>query len=202
MVFFPERTLARFAPAPAVDGALRIADEEVVRIAMGAGRVFSASFVAAARGEGDLGRLVLEPFVLLPAARNGEAVREAAGGVALREGGLDGRLMVGLSQEEKKSSAGSPAGVDVPSAGVVRASSVMTTSSGYLVEFKYVSSKGGIVDILLSISFGPTLELFLVLVRCVGGVFDFGVFAGESGAATVGLEEFGRGLVASNFHGP
>jgi hypothetical protein len=43
------------------------------------------------------------------AARKGEAVRLA--GVLVREGGLLGRLMVGLSQEEKKSSPGSPAGV-------------------------------------------------------------------------------------------
>ena len=58
------------------------------------------------------------------------AVLETTGGVPVLEGGLLGLLMVGLSQEEKKSSAGSPAGVDVPSTGVPATSSVMTTSPG------------------------------------------------------------------------
>lgn len=107
-----------------------MADEDVVRMAVGAGSAFSASLAAPASGEGDFGRAV-EPLAL-PAERKGEPVRETTGGVPLREGGLLGRLMVGLSQEEKKSSAGSPAGVDPPSAGVARDSSVITTSSGYL----------------------------------------------------------------------
>lgn len=42
-----------------------------------------------------------------------------------------GRLIEGLSQEEKKSSSGSPAGVEVPSAASVAASEI-TTSLGYL----------------------------------------------------------------------
>lgn len=53
------------------------------------------------------------------------------GGVWVLEGGLLGRLIAGLSHDEKKSSPGSPAGVAAPS---VRETtmSVMTTSSGYL----------------------------------------------------------------------
>lgn len=102
-------------------------------MAVGAGRAFSASLAAAASGDGDLGREEADPFVVvLPAERKGDAVRETTGGVALRDGGLLGLLIVGLSQDEKKSSAGSPAGVEVPSAGVDALSSVMTTSSGYL----------------------------------------------------------------------
>jgi hypothetical protein len=121
----------RFAPAPPSGPVLRIAEDDVVRIAVGAGRAASLSAVLEASGDGDFGR-DCAPFAL-PADRNGEAVRETTGGVPLLEGGLLGRLMVGLSQEEKKSSTGSPAGVEVPSApGVERESSVMTTSSGYL----------------------------------------------------------------------
>ncbi len=106
-----------------------MADDEVVRMAVGAGRAFSASLAAPANGDGDLGRA--EPLAL-PAERKGDAVRETTGGVLLRDGGLLGRLIVGLSQEEKKSSAGSPAGVAAPSAGVGSDSSEITTSSGYL----------------------------------------------------------------------
>ncbi len=107
-----------------------MADDEVVRMAVGAGRAFSASLAAPAKGDGDLGRAA-EPLAL-PAERKGEAVRETTGGVLLRDGGLLGLLIVGLSQEEKKSSAGSPAGVAAPSAGVGSDSSEITTSSGYL----------------------------------------------------------------------
>jgi hypothetical protein len=88
-----------------------MAEELVVRMAVGAGRLFSAS--NAASGEGDFGRAVEFPLGL--AERNGEAVLETTGGVPVREGGLLGRLIVGLSHEEKKSSAGSPAGVEAPS---------------------------------------------------------------------------------------
>jgi hypothetical protein len=88
-----------------------MAEELVVRMAVGAGRLFSAS--GAASGEGDFGRLVEFPLGL--AERNGEAVLETTGGVHVREGGLLGRLIVGLSHEEKKSSAGSPVGVEAPS---------------------------------------------------------------------------------------
>jgi hypothetical protein len=105
-----------------------MAEELVVRIAVGAGRLFSAS--TAARGEGDFDRVVEFPLVL--AERKGEAVRETTGGVPVREGGLLGRLIVGLSHEEKKSSVGSPAGVEEPSPELATATSVTTTSSGYL----------------------------------------------------------------------
>lgn len=110
-------------------------------MAVGAGRAVSESLALEASGEGDLGREV-DPLVL-PAERKGEAVREATGGVPLRDGGLLGRLMVGLSQDEKKSSAGSPDGVDEDSEGVARLSSVMTTSSGYLCDRETMTSIKG-----------------------------------------------------------
>ena len=96
-------------------------------MAVGAGRAFSASAAAAERGDGDFG---LAAPLVLPAVRKGDAVLETTGGVPVREGGLLGRLIVGLSQDEKKSSAGSPAGVEVPPEGVPSASSVITTSPG------------------------------------------------------------------------
>ena len=105
-----------------------MAEELVVRMGVGAGKLFSAS--GAASGEGDFERAVEFPLVL--AERNGEAVRETAGGVPVREGGLLGRFIVGLSHDEKKSSAGSPAGVELPSAALAAAISVITTCSGYL----------------------------------------------------------------------
>jgi hypothetical protein len=128
--FFAPSLVVFLAPstlflAPPV-GPLRIALLEVVRMAVGAGSAFSASSAALARGDGDFGRLA--PFV--PAERKGDAVRETPSGVPVREGGLLGLLMVGLSHEEKKSSPGSPAGVDVPSPGVPATSSVITTSLG------------------------------------------------------------------------
>ena len=98
-----------------------------MRMAVGAGRAFSASAVAADRGDGDFG---LAAPLVLPAVKKGEAVREPTGGVPVREGGLLGRFIVGLSHEEKKSSAGSPAGVEVPPEGVPSTSLVMTTSPG------------------------------------------------------------------------
>jgi hypothetical protein len=73
---------------------------------------------------GDFGRSV--PLPLAPGLRKGDP----ALGVPVREGGLEGRLMVGLSHEEKKSSS-SPAGVlllSLPASGT----SVITTSLGYL----------------------------------------------------------------------
>ena len=80
---------------------------------------------------GDFGR---DPFPLAPALRNGEAVRLTTGGVEVLEGGLLGRLIAGLSQEEKKSSSGSPAGVEEPLEEVVGTASVMTTSFGNLIK--------------------------------------------------------------------
>lgn len=66
-----------------------------------------------------------------PGLRKGEGVRPTTGGVPVREIGGVGFLMEGLSQEEKKSSSGSPAGVDVPS-GI--SPSLMMTSVGYLLQ--------------------------------------------------------------------
>src|ERR1700761_4957992 len=168
-------------------------------MAVGAGRAASASPIPEANGEGDFGR-DCEPLAL-PADRKGEAVRETPGGVPVREGGLLGRLMVGLSQEEKKSSAGSPAGVDEPSApGVESRSSVMTTSSGYLFHRKRCAQRTERrYQILLRISFRSALEFLFVLIGGIGSVFDFCVFACKGSAATVHLEEFSGGLVAPNF---
>src|SRR3954447_19514392 len=117
---------ARFGPVEI--GPFLTAEELVVRMAVGAGRLFSAS--GDARGEGDF-ELVVE-FPLELEERKGDAVRETIGGVPVREGGLLGRFIVGLSHEEKKSSAGSPAGVDEPSVELATGTSVITTSSGNL----------------------------------------------------------------------
>jgi hypothetical protein len=117
---------ARFGPVEV--GPFLMAEELVVRMAVGAGRLFSAS--GAASGEGDFERVAEFPLEL--AERKGDAVRETTGGVPVREGGLLGRFIVGLSHEEKKSSDGSPAGVDEPSAELATGTSVITTSSGYL----------------------------------------------------------------------
>ena len=68
----------------------------------------------------------------LPAFKKGELVRPTTGGVLVRETGGVGLLIEGLSQEEKKSSLESLAGVAEPSASA--GMSVMTTSSGYLKE--------------------------------------------------------------------
>jgi hypothetical protein len=67
------------------------------------------------------------PLPFAPGFRKGDAMR----GVPAREGGFEGRLMAGLSQEEKKSSS-SPAGVLLPSLPGTSGASVITTSSGYL----------------------------------------------------------------------
>jgi hypothetical protein len=75
---------------------------------------------------GDFGRS--DPLLLAPGLRKGEP----AFGVPTREGGFEGRLMVGLSHEEKKSSS-SPAGVLLPSL-PVSVTSVITTSVGYLAQ--------------------------------------------------------------------
>ena len=115
--------LLRFAPV--IPGVLRTAVADVVRKTAGGGL---ASDFEAARGDGDFGRAAA-PLAL--GARNGDAVRDTTGGVPALDGGLLGLLTVGLSQDEKKSSSGSPAGVEVPSAAGV-AKSVTTTSPGNL----------------------------------------------------------------------
>ena len=81
-------------------------------------------------GDFDLGA----PLLLAPGLRKGDAVRLITGGVCVLDGGLLGRLIDGLSQDEKKSSPGS-AGVEVPSVGVAVLISATTTSSGYLDMF-------------------------------------------------------------------
>lgn len=111
-------------PEPVVAVFRNVADE-VVRLAIGAAEpsVF------------DKGEAVLAiplPAALAPALRNGDGVRPTTGGVAVREIGGVGRLIDGLSQEEKKSSSGSPAGVELPSPASALAESVITTSVGYL----------------------------------------------------------------------
>ncbi len=104
-----------------------MAGEEIVRTTAGGGIVFSEDS-AVAKGDGDFGRPAADPFWF--AVRKGEAVRDTIGGVPVLEGGLLGRFIVGLSHDEKKSSLGSSAGVEVPSEVDATRSSVMTTSSG------------------------------------------------------------------------
>ena len=80
------------------------------------------------KGEADL-------EISLPLAAefmNGEGVRPTTGGVPVREIGGVGFLIEGLSHEEKKSSAGSLAGVAAPPV-PSPATSVITTSLGYLI---------------------------------------------------------------------
>ena len=101
----------------------RIAEEEMVRVVGGVGE---DSFSI----RGDFGLATPLPFV--PGLRNGDAVRLITGGVWVLDGGLLGRLIAGLSQDEKKSSLGSFDGVPVPPVGEVTVISVMITSSGYL----------------------------------------------------------------------
>ena len=90
---------------------------------------------------GDLGRL--SPLPLVPGLRNGDAVRLITGGVCVLDGGLLGRLIEGLSQDEKKSSPASAVEAGVPSVVEVATISVMTTSSGYLYVNKPGASRWG-----------------------------------------------------------
>jgi hypothetical protein len=113
---------------PVALGPFRIAGEEVVRMTAGADSVFPDESIAAS-GDGDFGRAAADaPFWF--AVKKGDAVRDTIGGVFVLEGGLLGRFMVGLSQDEKKSSFGSPAGIAVTSEFETTESSVTTTSSG------------------------------------------------------------------------
>jgi hypothetical protein len=121
-VFFEPRILAFLAPV--VVGAFRTTGPG--RTAEGGGEAESLSGSAS----GDFGLDVpLLPFA--PGLRNGDAVLLPAAGVPARDGGLLGRLIEGLSQDEKKSSSGSAEGVE-ESSGVGTAMSVITTSFGYL----------------------------------------------------------------------
>lgn len=74
---------------------------------------------------GDLGLLLLA--VLEPGGSAGELVRPTTGGVAVRVGGGVGRLIAGLSHDEKKSSSSS-------ATGAASSTPSTTTSSGYLTE--------------------------------------------------------------------
>ena len=112
----------------------RIEDDVIVRDATGAVASLSA-FASGVFGLAD-------PLPFAPVFRNGEAVRLMTGGVCVREGGLLGLLMEGLSQEEKKSSLGSPEGVDEPSLKVGDKMSAIITSSGYLSCRQRVCSRG------------------------------------------------------------
>lgn len=104
-------------PDPVV-APFRSAADEVIRLAAG----------AAAPASGEAVRAMPFPFPFeFPALRNGEGVRPTTGGVAVREIGGVGFLIDGLSQDEKKSSSGSPAGVEVPSVGPLPMTSVITT---------------------------------------------------------------------------
>jgi hypothetical protein len=104
------------------------AAEEVVRVVVGAGAPSTLT-----RGDEVRAMPLPLPFEL-PALRKGEGVRPTTGGVAVRETGGVGRLIEGLSQEEKKSSSGSPEGVDDPSVETLLMTSVITTSFGYLFQ--------------------------------------------------------------------
>lgn len=108
---------------------LRTAVEGTARDVGGTGvesEVVSA-FSAILRGDFDLGGAPL-PFAL----RKGEAVRCMLLGVPVREGGLLGLLIAGLSHDEKKSSLGSPTGVFVPEPASSASSSTLTSSGNLL----------------------------------------------------------------------
>jgi hypothetical protein len=116
-----------------------MAAEDVVRVVDGA-EEFEPSVLA----RGDAALAIPLPWPFAPALRNGEGVRPTTGGVAVRDIGGVGRLIEGLSHDEKKSSSGSPAGVEEPSLVPPLTTSVMTTSVGYLI-CQYLSAKSHIV---------------------------------------------------------
>lgn len=119
--FFAPRTFVFRAPVVPFFSAA----ECVIRLAAGLDSEDSV------RERGEAVRAMSFPAPLdSPALRKGDGVRPITDGVPVRETGGVGFLMAGLSQEEKKSSSGSPAGVEVPSA---VSPSVMITSPGYLV---------------------------------------------------------------------
>lgn len=173
------------APPTAV---LRAAEAGMARAVVGAGAVASAV-------KGDFGRAAPLAGVL----RKGELVRLIPG-VPVREGGLLGRLMVGLSQEEKKSSS-SPAGVLVPLAPASSARSVITTSSGYLGLVNFYRELYYMALLQFGISLTPPCQFLLVFVGGIGSVFCFGVLASESGGTTMALEILGCRLIAADLEG-
>ncbi len=189
--FFAPRTFAFLGPEPRPD--FRRAAEVVTRLA-GAATGFESPESDLERGEA--ARAASLP---LPALRKGEGVRPTTGGVAVLEIGGVGRLMAGLSQEEKKSSWGSPAGVEAPSA----SESTMTTSLGNLIgQHQYhVCSKNSIY-ILSAIARRSLLE-FLLVFCCRGRlVFRLRIFASECSRSAILLKELGCRLVATDLHEP
>ena len=119
--FFAPRTLVFRAPV----GPFLSAAECVIRLAAGLASVESVL------ESGEAVRAMSFPLPFeSPGLAKGDGVRPMIGGVAVRETGGVGFLMAGLSQEEKKSSSGSPAGVELPSAA---SPSAMMTSVGYLI---------------------------------------------------------------------
>lgn len=109
---------------------LRMAEDEMARDAAGGGVGVSPVVLTS----GDFDRLMPLPLPLALAVRKGEAVRATLAGVPVREGGLLGLLIAGLSQDEKKSSPPSPAGVLVPVPSKSPSTSSSVTSLGYLLQ--------------------------------------------------------------------
>ncbi len=118
-------------------------------------------------------------------------MRLMTGGVAVLDGGLLGRLIEGLSHDEKKSSPGSALGVEALSVLDCAVTSVTTTSPGYLnrhADEPIVFESGALSYVLLRIRGGSSLELILVFRRCVGGVLGLRIFTSKGCGATVGLK--------------
>lgn len=171
------------------------AAEVVMRLAAGAAGLLSPSVLAS----GEVERAISFP-PLAPAFRNGEGVRPTTGGVAVREIGGVGFLIAGLSQDEKKSSSGSPAGVLEPSPASAPST---TTSLGYLMrDVSEAELIPGRSHSLLGVPRGPLFQLLLVLGCCGGLVLGLGVLAVEGGGSAILLEELGRRLIAAHLHNP
>lgn len=117
--FFAPRTFVFRAPVVV----FLSADECVIRLAAGLESVESVL------ERGEAVRAMSFPLPFASPLTKGDELRPMTGGVEVREMGGVGFLMAGLSQEEKKSSSGSPAGVELPSA----SPSAITTSFGYLI---------------------------------------------------------------------
>ena len=164
---------------------------DVVRLTGGAVGASEVSVFA----NGDFGR----PGPLPLAFRKGEAVRLMPG-VPDREGGFEGRLMDGLSHDEKKSSPGSPAGVFVPVPSLSSLASSITTDSGYLHTVSLCLVTIPNLQILLLILFYPPREFILVLRCSVRGVLGLWVFACKRCATAIPLEVLCRALIATDLH--
>ena len=108
--------------------------------------------------------------------------------------------MVGLSQEEKKSSPPSE-GVDVPSAGVEMAMSLTTSSGNLCVVNPRTGSCLQFLHILFGVGSSSLLELIFVFGCSVRRILRLRVFASECSGSTMGLEILGGRLVAPHLHG-